>query len=70
MTSVSHLSILASMRKRSEQQFFNTYPKLSKFRVSWVSWPPDQPQRFNGCNIPCDAWTGPCCCGAWHTEGK
>lgn len=30
----------------------------------------DRPPRHNGSNDPCDMWTGPCACGATHTEGK
>jgi hypothetical protein len=40
-----------------------------QFRVDWRPWPEDQPLRYNGCSDPCDAWTGPCICGAWHKEG-
>lgn len=32
-------------------------------------YPADKPKRYNGCSEPCDVWTGPCCCGAWH-DGK
>ena len=35
-----------------------------------VPWPKDQPKRRNACTEECDTWTGPCICGAWHTEGK
>ncbi len=35
-----------------------------------VPWPKDKPLRYNGSGEPCDAWTGPCCCGATHLEGK
>ena len=35
-----------------------------------VPWPKDQPKRRNACTEECDTWTGPCVCGAWHTEGK
>lgn len=35
-----------------------------------VKWPADRAQQFNASNEPCDMWTGPCCCGAWHREGK
>lgn len=35
-----------------------------------VPWPADQPYRYNGSGEPCDMWTGPCSCGATHTEGK
>lgn len=38
--------------------------------TSAVVWPVDEPKRFNGRNQPCDMWTGPCSCGAWHREGK
>lgn len=35
-----------------------------------AAWPADQPKRYNACTDPCDMWTGPCACGAWHREGK
>ncbi len=35
----------------------------------FVSWG-DRPSRYNGGGEPCDMSTGPCCCGATHTEGK
>lgn len=38
--------------------------------AGFVAWPKDQPPRYNACTEPCDMWTGPCACGAWHTEGK
>jgi hypothetical protein len=34
-----------------------------------VPWPDDQPPKYNACKDPCDMWTGPCCCGAWHKAG-
>lgn len=34
-----------------------------------VAYPADKPPRYNGCSQPCDVWSGPCCCGAWH-DGK
>lgn len=37
---------------------------------AFVAWPADQPERFNACTDPCDMWTGPCACGAWHKEGR
>lgn len=42
-----------------------TSPKSESF----VAWPKDKPARYNGCNEPCDMWTGPCCCGATHKDG-
>ncbi len=33
-------------------------------------WPADAPPRYNGSGTPCDVWTGPCLCGAWHYDGK
>jgi hypothetical protein len=35
-----------------------------------VPWPSDQPERYNACTDPCDMWTGPCACGAWHKDGR
>lgn len=37
--------------------------------VSLVPWPKHHPTRQNG-GVVCDMWTGPCSCGAWHTEGQ
>ncbi len=34
-----------------------------------VGWPLDAPAMFNGTSEPCDMWSGPCACGAWHKEG-
>ena len=36
----------------------------------WKTWADfgTIPRRNGG--IQCDMWTGPCSCGAWHTEGK
>lgn len=36
----------------------------------FIPWPSDQPPRFNACTDPCDMWTGPCACGAWHKDGR
>ncbi len=36
----------------------------------FIPWPHDVDKRYNGSSSPCDMWTGPCSCGAWHTEGK
>jgi len=35
-----------------------------------ISWPVNEPARYNACTDPCDMWTGPCACGAWHYNGK
>lgn len=36
-----------------------------------VGWPEGAPQQCNGhLNVVCDMWSGPCACGAWHTEGR
>jgi len=35
----------------------------------WMGWPDDKPKRYNACTDPCDMWTGPCACGAWHKDG-
>jgi hypothetical protein len=32
-------------------------------------WPKDKPLKYNESGTPCDAWNGPCSCGAWHAEG-
>lgn len=37
---------------------------------SFAPWPANKPARYNGAAEPCDMWTGPCCCGAWHKDGK
>lgn len=34
-----------------------------------IGWPEDAPAMFNGSREPCDAWSGPCSCGAWHVAG-
>lgn len=34
-----------------------------------VPWPKTEPTRYLT-NTPCDMWTGPCACGATHTEGR
>ena len=39
-------------------------------RSGFVAWPASEPARHNACTDPCDMWTGPCACGAWHKEGK
>lgn len=33
-------------------------------------WPENQPLQYNGSGTPCDMWTGPCACGAWHRDGR
>jgi hypothetical protein len=35
----------------------------------FVPWPKDMPPRYNACTDPCDMFTGPCACGAWHHNG-
>lgn len=35
-----------------------------------VSWPAWAPKQYNACTDPCDMWSGPCACGAWHREGR
>lgn len=35
-----------------------------------VPWPDNAPYQFNACTDPCDAFCGPCCCGAWHKDGR
>jgi hypothetical protein len=42
----------------------------SLVKVRLVPWPYNKPKQYNASNQPCDMWTGPCCCGAWHTEGR
>jgi hypothetical protein len=37
-------------------------------RNGYVLWPKEFPV-YNGCNEPCDMWTGPCVCGAFHRDG-
>jgi hypothetical protein len=37
---------------------------------AFIAWPKAKPLKYNGSGEPCDMWTGPCCCGAWHEEGK
>jgi len=32
-------------------------------------WPAHEPPQYNRSSSPCDAWRGPCSCGAWH-DGK
>lgn len=34
-----------------------------------TGWPDDAHAMFNGSSEPCDMWSGPCSCGAWHREG-
>lgn len=36
----------------------------------WQAWPEGEPLRYNACTEPCDMWTGPCACGAFHRDGK
>lgn len=45
---------------------------LSKVQAPspFIAWPDVQPRQYNGSGTPCDMWTGPCQCGAWHNEGK
>lgn len=33
-------------------------------------WPSDWPKYYNGTKEPCDAFRGPCACGAWHFQGE
>jgi hypothetical protein len=37
--------------------------------MTFVPWPTDKHVRYNGAGQPCDMWTGPCACGAFHVEG-
>lgn len=39
-------------------------------KSGFIPWPSGGPYRWNACTLPCDMWTGPCCCGATHEEGK
>jgi hypothetical protein len=47
-------------------------PRKSRreYAAAFVPWPADQPLKYNGIGEPCDMWTGPCCCGATHREGR
>lgn len=36
----------------------------------FVPWPDFAPKQHNACTDPCDMWTGPCACGAWHRDGR
>lgn len=33
-----------------------------------IPWPDDRPPRYMGAGEPCDALSGPCCCGATHPQ--
>ena len=35
-----------------------------------AGWPQHVFKQWNGCSEPCDMWTGPCACGAYHLEGR
>lgn len=37
---------------------------------AFIPWPDDKPTRYNACTDPCDMWTGPCACGAFHKDGQ
>ncbi len=47
-----------------------TREELAATVNQWKGWPEDQPLRYNGSGTPCDMWTGPCCCKAFHRNGK
>ncbi len=51
----------ARSRRAAEQDGLSTNPEI-------VPWPEGVPPRYNGQSEACDAWRGPCCCGAWHLE--
>jgi len=38
--------------------------------IGFARWPANEPPRYNGKAEPCDMWSGPCSCGAWHREGR
>lgn len=70
--------ISSEQAKALHEQFFKTFPKLARFVAKqdkdtndWIPWHESgQPtRRLLGSTVPCDMWTGPCSCSAWHKEG-
>lgn len=43
---------------------------VARTPAGFVPWPENAARRYNACAEPCDMFTGPCCCGAWHEEGR
>lgn len=59
--------------KLSEEEYAVVKKRLIGYqptKTGFIPWPTQTPRQWNACTMPCDMWTGPCCCGAWHKEGK
>jgi hypothetical protein len=55
--------------EKRRRGFDDRIKEFEKTVKSMVKWPIDKPLRYYGSSEPCDMWTGPCSCGATHTEG-
>lgn len=56
-------------RDTAEVERLRTEVSILRNKAEFETMDPRSPPKFNG-GVQCDMVTGPCACGAWHTDGK